>query len=125
MLYTQEEKAKIYENLDRIKECLEMLQPRVRERITVDFGEMKTYASWDREREYHLYLSKDAISGRSGGLGLDYTRERVSSSTRSTVYQHFDYAVALIKNWQYIKRTILSKLEEQNETLAAINNFEV
>ena len=125
MLYTQEEKAKIYENLDRIKECLEMLQPRVRERITVDFGEMKTYASWDREREYHLYLSKDTISGRSGGLGLDYTRERVSSSTRSTVYQHFDYAVALIKNWQYIKRTILSKLEEQNETLAAINNFEV
>lgn len=125
MLYTQEEKEKIYENLDRIKECLEMLQPRVRDKITVDFGEMKTYANYDREREYHLYLYKDAIRGRVGGLGLDYTRERVSSSTRSTVYQHLDYAVALITNWQYIKRTILNKIEEQNETIAAINSFEV
>lgn len=125
MLYTQEEKEKIYENLDRIKECLEMLQPRVRDKITVDFGEMKTYANYDREREYHLYLYKDAIRSRVGGLGLDYTRERVSSSTRSTVYQHLDYAVALITNWQYIKRTILSKIEEQNETIAAINSFEV
>ena len=125
MIYTQAEKEKIYDNLDKIKEYLESLQPQIRSSITIDFGEMKTYASWDREREFHLTVEKDRISGRSGGLGLDYSRESISSSTRSTVYSHFDYAVALMQNWRDIKHQILVAIEDQNRTIKVINNFEL
>lgn len=125
MLYTQEEKNKIYDSLDKIKAYIETLQPQIRDRITVDFGEVERYADFSREKKFHLYVSKTSISGRSGGLGLDYTREEVSSSTRSTVYRWLDYATALIQNWQFIKREILNQITEQNATISAINNFEI
>lgn len=125
MIYTQAEKEKIYDNLDKIKAFLESLQPQIRSSITIDFGQMQTYAGWDREREFHLTVDKDSISGRSGGLGLDYARECIDSSTRSTVYSHFDYAVALMQNWRDIKHQILVAIEDQNRTIKVINNFEL
>lgn len=125
MMYTQEEKHKIYDNLDKIKAYLETLQSNIRDRITIDFGEMCTYANFDRERKFHLYVDKDEINGRSGGLYMEYTKERISSSTRASIYNHLDYAVELIQNWQSIKREINTKITQQNEALAAINNFEV
>ena len=125
MMYTQEEKNKIYDNLDKIKEYLKTLQPKIRDRITIDFGEMKTYANFERERAFHLSVDKDTICGRSGGLGMDYTRERIISSTRASIYDHLDYAVELIQNWQFIKMEINTKIAQQNITIAAINNFEI
>lgn len=125
MMYTNEERAKIYENLDKIKEYLDGLRPDVRDAITVDFGPMKTYANFDREQAYHITIDRDEIRGRSGGLVLDYTREDVSSSTRSTVYQRLEYAVALIQNWFTIKATVNTALQAQKQKLDAINNFEI
>ena len=125
MMYTQEEKNKIYDNLDKIKEYLETLQPKIRDRITIDFGEMKTYANYERERKFHLYVDKREIYGRSGGLGMDYTRKSVRSSTRASIYDHLDYAVELIQNWQSIKMEINTKIAQQNIAIAAINNFEI
>lgn len=126
MMYTREEKNKIHENLDKIKEYLETLQPQVRDRIAIDFGEFKTYADYSREKQFHLYIDKESIYGRVGGLGLDYSRiEDKRYSIRSTVYAQFDYAVALIQNWQSIKREIVSQINAQNTTIAAINSFEV
>ena len=125
MTYTQEEKNKIYSILDTIKEYLQTLQPQIRSEITVDFGKMKTYANFDKEREFHLYIDKDEICGRSGGLYMTYERERVSSSTQSSIYAHFDYTTELIQNWQFIKKEILDKIALQNTTILAINNFEI
>ena len=125
MTYTQEEKNKIYGILDTIKVYLQTLQPQIRSRITVDFGEMKTYANFDRERKFHLYVDKNEIYGRSGGLGMVYDRERISSSTQASIYDHLDYATELIQNWQSIKREILDKMAQQNTTITAINNFEI
>jgi hypothetical protein len=124
-MYTTEERTKIHENLDKIKEYLDGLRPNVRDAITVDFGPMKTYANFDRELAYHITIDRDEIRGRSGGLVLDYTREDVSSSTRSTVYQRLDYAVALIQNWYTIKETINTALQDQKQKLEDINNFEI
>lgn len=125
MMYTQEEKEKIRESLDKIKAYLESLQPQVRDRITVDFGPMKTYANWDREQAYHLTLYSDDICARTGGLGLSFTREDISSSTRSTVYNQFDFAVSLIENWHTIKNRILSEIESQRTRISSIHNFEI
>lgn len=125
MLYTQEEKNKIYDNLDKIKEYLKTLQPKIRDEITVDFGEMKTYANFNREREFHLSVDERDIYGRSGGLSMMYYRANLTSSTQASIYDHLDYAVGLIQNWQYIKTEILGKIGLQNATISAINNFEV
>ena len=125
MLYTSEEKEKIRENLDKIKEYLEGLQPQVRDAITVDFGPMKTYVDWSREQEYHLTLSSNGISARTGGLGMGFTREHIGSSIFSTVYEHFDFAVALIENWQKIKRFILTEIDSQRASVNSIHNFEI
>lgn len=125
MTYTQEEKNKIYGILDTIKAYLQTLQPQIRSRITVDFGEMKTYANFDREKQFHLSISKDDISGRSGGLYMAYEREIPSSSTKASIYDHLDYATELIQSWQSIKREILDKIASQNATIVAINNFEI
>lgn len=125
MMYTQEEKNKIHDNLDKIKEYLETLQPQIRERITIDFGEFKTYVNGDREKEFHLSVDKENISGRSGGLYMEYAREHTSSSTSASIYSRLDYAVALIQNWHHVKMEINTRIAQQNTTIAAINNFEV
>ena len=125
MLYTPSEKEKIRENLDKIKEYLESLQPQVRDKITVDFGQMKTYVDWSREQEYHLYIYSDDITARTGGLWMSFKREHISSSTRSTVYDQFDFAVALLENWSKIKRFILTEIDSQRASISSIHNFEI
>ena len=125
MLYTSEEKEKIRENLDKIKEYLEGLQPQVRDKITIDFGPIETYADWSRENKYHLTLWSDNITARTGGLWMSFTREDIRSSTKSTVYEQFDFAVALIENWQKVKRFILAEMDSQRTSVNSIHNFEI
>ena len=125
MMYTAEEKAKIHDNLDKIKIYLQTLQPQIRDRITIDFGNMKTYANYDREREFHLTVGKNEICGRSGGLYMEYTRESIRSSTAASIYDHLDYAVELMNSWKSIKSEILSQIDEQNKSILVINNFEI
>ena len=125
MLYTPSEKEKIRENLDKIKEYLESLQPQIRDKITVDFGPMKTYADWTREQAYHLYIYSDDITARTGGLWMSFKREDIRSSTKSTVYDQFDFAVALIENWHKINRFILNEIDSQRASVNSIHNFEI
>jgi hypothetical protein len=126
MKYTQAEKEKIHANLDAIKAYIEReIQPNITGDITVDFGEMKTYYHGDREREFHLYVRPNRISGRSGGLGLEFEREYKSQSLVSTVYAHMDYAIALLKEWHNIKATLHTAVAHENETRNMINNFHI
>ena len=124
MLYSKEEKQKIYDAIDQIKAYITTLQPQIRDRITIDFGPIETYANYERESAYHLYVYPDDISGRSGGLGISFAKKK-DSSTSSTVYVWLDYTVALIKNWPHIKKTLLDEIAKQNATIAAINNFKI
>lgn len=124
MLYTQEEKAKIHENLDKIKSYLDGLRPQLRDGVTVDFGPMKTYANFEREQAFHITVRKDSISCRSGGLCFDFNRPE-ESAYGTTAYTQFDYAVALIQNWFTVKSTVNNAIKEQERMFADINNFEI
>lgn len=124
MLYSKEEKQKIYDAIDQIKAYITTLQPQIRNKITIDFGPIEIYANYEREPAYHLYVYPDDISGRSGGLRISFTKEE-NSSTSSTVYVWLDYTVALIKNWPHIKKTLLDEIAKQNATIAVINNFKI
>lgn len=124
MMYTNEERAKIHENLDKIKEYLDSVRPNLREKVTVDFGPIQTYADFSREHVYHITIGKDQLSGRMGGLGLDYDRNETSES-RATVYERIDYAVALIQNWYTVKATVCTAIQNQKQMLSDINNFEI
>ena len=124
MLYSKEEKQKIYDAIDQIKAYITTLQPQIRDKITIDFGPIETYANHERESAYHLYVYQDDIFGRSGGLGISFAKKK-NSSTSSTVYVWLDYTVALIENWPHIKKTLLNEIAKQNATIAAINSFKI
>lgn len=125
MMYTREEKAKIHENLDKIKAYLEEMCPQLRDKVTVDFGPVKTYANFDREKAYHITVSKDGVYGRTGGLGIDFDKTDKGSSTRATAYEQLDYAVSLIQNWSIVKSTVNNAIKNQKQMLADIDNFEI
>lgn len=124
MKYTQEEREKIHENLDKIKSYLDDLRPQLRDDVTVDFGPMKTYANFDREQAYHITVSKDKIGCRSGGLWFDFSRPE-KSEYEATAYTQFDYAVSLIQNWFTVKSTVNNAIKEQERMFADISNFEI
>ena len=124
MKYTNEERAKIYENLDKIKAYLDELRPNVRESITVDFGPIKTYANFEREQAYHITVDKNEIRGRSGGLVFDFSNAN-KGTYETSAYTRLDYAVALIQNWGYVKSTVNTEIQNQKKMLDDINNFEI
>lgn len=124
MMYSKEEKEKIHENLDKIKLYLDCIRQDLREEVTIDFGPMKTYANYSREQAYHITVSKDGISCRSGGLGFDFD-DSFKSAYRVTLYTQFDFAVALIQNWFTVKSTVNNAIKEQQRMFECINNFEI
>lgn len=124
MQYTQEERAKIHENLDKIKGYLDSLRPQIRDDITVDFGPMKHYINSGAERAHHISVRKDGISCRTGGLGFDFSNGE-KSAYNATAYNQIDYAVSLIQNWFTVKSTVNNAIKEQERMLTDINNFEI
>ena len=124
MQYTPEEKAKIHDNLDKIKSYLDDLRPQLRDDVTVDFGPMKTYANFEREQAHHITVSKDKIGCRTGGLWFDFKRPE-KSSYEATAYTQYEYAVSLIQNWFTVKSTVNNAIKEQERMFADINNFEI
>ena len=125
MMYTSEEKQKIYSNIDKIIAYLLDQRVNVRGKITIDFGPMQTYAGYERETAYHLTIEPYALYGRTGGLHITFEHEDTMSSSWASIYRRIDYAVALIQNWQTIKREIHKEIANQNNIINAINNFEI
>ena len=123
-MYSKEEREKIHSNLDKIKAYLDDIRPNLRERVTVDFGPVKTYADWTREQAYHITVSKDGISCRAGGLGFDFSKAEFNCYN-ATAYSQMDYAVALIQNWHTVKSTVNTAIQNQKNTLNCIHNFEI
>ena len=123
-MYSNEESEKIHSNLDKIKDYLDSIRLNLRDRVTVDFGPVKTYADWSREKAYHITVSKDGISCRSGGLGFDFSKPD-PHGYNTTAYTQLDYAVSLIQNWFTVKSTVNNAIKEQERTIADINNFEI
>lgn len=124
MQYTQEEKTKIHENLDKIKDYLDSLRPQLRDDVTVDFGPIETYYSGNREKAFHITVDKDRISCRTGGLCFDFSKAD-ASVYGTTAYTRFDYAVGLIQNWFTVKSVVNNAIKEQEKMFADINNFEI
>lgn len=124
MMYSNEEREKIHSNLDKIKDYLDSIRLNLRDRVTVDFGPVKTYADWSREKAYHITVSKDSIICRSGGLGFDFSKPD-PHGCNTTAYTQLDYAVSLIQNWFTIKSTVNNAIKEQERLFADINNFEI
>ena len=124
MQYTQEERAKIHENLDKIKNYLDDLRPQLRDDVTIDFGPIKTYADFSREPAFHITVGKDRISCRIGGLCFDF-RKPEKSEYGATAYTEYDYAVSLIQNWFTVKSTVNNAIKEQERMFSDINNFEI
>ena len=123
MRFTKEQKIKMGENVDKIKAYIQTLQPQICDIITVDFGELKSYR-FETERECHIYVDRDEIRGRIGGLQISFERQSNSSSS-ADVYNWLQYTWQLIESWQYIKRALLKEIEKRKAIIETIENFEV
>ena len=70
---TKEEQSKLRSNIEKIEAYIKAeIIPRLNgTRARVDFGDMQTYVGEPhREREYHLSVSPQGVSGWTGNLGL-------------------------------------------------------
>lgn len=123
MTYTQAEKEKIYANLDAIKVYIEReIQPHITSKVTVDFGQVKSYADWSREKEFHIYVYPEGMRGRIGGLCISFEKNP-KDEYEPTAYKHLDFAVGLLEEWQSIKATLHTSVQNEANTRARINNF--
>lgn len=130
MTYTKEEQAMMVANTKQIEAYLRNLMPKVRERIKAEFGDMVSRGRMGErhERKYEIILDSDALYGRSGGLSYTFDECEIYRMTQVYVYEPgfgTDFMGNLIRDWQQVKQTILSKLDKQNETLSAIHNFRI
>jgi hypothetical protein len=127
MKYTQAEREKIHANLDAIKSYIEeKIQPCITSKITVDFGEIKRYVDYSREKEFHIYVYPDDIRGRIGGLGISFKRNPEGLyAYEPTAYERLDFAVGLIEEWQNIKHQLVIAVNHEQNTRQIINDFAV
>lgn len=125
MKYTQEEKEKIYKNLDAIKAYIEReIQPHITAQIAVAFGTLKSYVDGSREQEFHIYVYPEGVRGRIGGLGISFEKNP-KDKYEATAYKNIDYAVGLLKEWYAIKATLHTSVENERLTRKLIDNFQV
>lgn len=125
MKYTAEEREKIYANLDAIKAYIEReIQSKITSKIQVNFGEVKSYLDWSREKEFHLYVYPEGIRGRIGNLGISFEKNP-EDKYEATAYKHIEYAVGLLREWYNIKATLHTAVANENETRNMINNFHI
>ncbi len=121
MIYTKEEKEKIYANIEKIKMWIVEKSIEIGESVTVKFdnddGSFYSVTA-------HPYKDQAEISGYIGYLYIDWEKN-AKSSTTSYIKNQIDYCVKLIRNWEYIKRQFTEKAEENQKTREAINNFKI
>lgn len=124
MYLTEEEKQKLKENCEAIRDYLKGLVENVPTdiRIAVDFN---------RRRDGHSmgisvskYNKKIEVYGFSGGLSIVF-EESERESGRSLAWGFQDYAIELIQQWQSIKNMFHCKLEQETRERQGIMNFQL
>lgn len=123
MLYTKQEQEKIHSNLDKIKAYIETMQPRIRDEVYINFGPTRTYVDGTKEKAFHITITRDDITCRTGDLCFDFCKKNGTRET--TAYSRYDYAVSLIENWLHVKICLGTQIQNQERLIELINNFEI
>lgn len=125
MNYTAEQEEKIYSNLNQIIAYInDKIQPLIPEgdTIKVDFKDM------DGRLKCSLYVNDWDITGYVGFVQIHFYEGKGYTNSTS-VYNHVDYAMEFVYNWNVIKQELIEKLDEKiskhNAIISVIDNFEV
>lgn len=131
MTYTTEEVTTLKENTRQIEQYIRRLMPDLRDSIHIEFGNTVTrrgyYGFPVREREFVLYISKDNLSGGSGGLSIRFTPPTYHTDGVVDMYNDRGFGVpfmaSLCENWQKIKSEIHSAIRQQSASVDSIKHF--
>ena len=125
---TKEEQSKLQSNVEKIEAYIKAeIIPRLNgTRARVDFGDMHTYVGEPHcEREYHLSVSPNGVSGWTGNLGLTMLPDDDGPIAFMRSFCSPDAGVALLRNWPDIKKTLLNHIKDVEETNVLLDDFTV
>lgn len=129
MQYTKEEIELMKANTKQIIGYLETLRPRLRETVTITFGDTAVrrgdYGFPVREPEFEIHVGMKCMCGHSGGLRIDFSGEERSSYAVSIYSSGFgvEYMAKLIRDWHMIKSKLISAIDRQEEDVLSLHNF--
>lgn len=125
---TKEELSKLRSNVEKIEAYIkaEIIPHLNGTRARVDFGDMQTYVGEPhREREYHLSVSPQGVSGWTGYLGLTMLPEDDGPTAFGRSFCSPDAGITLLRNWPTIKKALLNHIKDVEETNVLLDDFTV
>lgn len=128
MKLTREEKQKLQQNVLKIVGYInENICPNLHgSSITIDFGPMETYfAPTHMEKKYHITVSKEGVSGRTGNLGLSVVPDNERTFHCMTFWNYEDAGMALLREWPSIKDELLKHVRRVAGDAQLLDTFQI
>lgn len=128
MRLTEEEMKKLKRNVSKIDDCIRYeIVPNLRgTSIIVGFCEIVKDASrWSGGRKYHLGVSPNGVSGRSGNLGLTMMPVNASPEALRKSFCYPDVGLALLREWPRVKEELIKHIQDVEEKRAVLDDFTV
>lgn len=128
MRLSDEEMKKLKRNVSKIEAYIKAeIIPRLNgTRARVDFGDMRTYVGEPhREREYHLSVSPNGVSGWTGKLGLTMLPEDDGPIAFRRSFCYPDAGLALLREWPMVKKELLKHIQNVEDKRAVLDDFTV
>ena len=128
MRLTEEEMEKLKRNVAQIDNYIRYeIVPNLRgTSISVGFGEVvRDEDGWTAGRKYHLGVSPNGVSGRSGNLGLTMMPVNASPEALRKSFCSPDAGLALLREWPRVKEELLKHIQDIEENRAVLDDFTV
>lgn len=128
MRLTEEEMEKLKRNVAQIDNYIryEIVPNLSGTSISVGFGEVvRDEDGWTAGRKYHLGVSPNGVSGRSGNLGLTMMPVNASPEALRKSFCSPDAGLALLREWPRVKKELLKHIQDIEEKRAVLDDFTV
>ncbi len=128
MRLSDEEMKKLKRNVAKIDDYIryEIIPNLSRTSISVGFGEVvRDEDGWTAGRKYHLGVSPNGVSGRSGNLGLTMMPVNASPEALRKSFCSPDAGLALLREWPRVKKELLKHIQDIEEKRAVLDDFTV
>lgn len=128
MRLSDEEMKKLKRNVAKIDDYIryEIIPNLSGTSISVGFGEVvRDEDGWTAGRKYHLGVSPNGVSGRSGNLGLTMMPVNASPEALRKSFCSPDAGLALLREWPRVKKELLKHIQDIEEKRAVLDDFTV
>ena len=123
MKYTETEKQKIHENIEKIIAFLENITPHTLGNFSIKFNPTERYSL-----DISTYGSTTTFTVWKG-CNYDLPFCKPTKHEERTIFDDYegtlDFAVDVLRHWDYIKTTFQEEIARQNETRKLLEDFKI